>query len=370
MIKLVDISFHANNEYANTDELLEAQQASLLYAESIKNKVQLSFIKHITSKGTRIIEKDHFNFFISKNKPGYISSATINHLKKLQPDIIFVHGLIFPLQVIRLRMILGKKCKIVAWHHADRPWKWPKKILQQWADKYITRYLFTSSQNAVEWLDAGIIADEKKINEIPSTLTLFTPQNKEESKRKLHMGAGPNYLWVGRLDKVKDPITVLAGFEKFLFNTPSAKLHMIYQSGELLESVEQRMEQQPELKDNILLHGKVPRQELEVWFSAADFLISGSHREAGSVVVLEAMACGCVPIVTKIPASLKVTGDGEYGLHYDVGNADELAKVLAFSATMAPLAFSKKAVAHFQKEYSVASVARKLFDLCVELTGE
>jgi glycosyltransferase involved in cell wall biosynthesis len=238
------------------------------------------------------------------------------------------------------------------------------------ADRYISRYLFTSAGNAEEWLEAGIIASRKKIVEIPSTLTVLSRQNKEQSKQQLQIGAGQHYLWVGRLDKVKDPLTVINGFEKFLSAMPAAKLHMIYQSGELLSSIKDLLEKKSWLKDHILLHGKVRNEQLEMWYSAADFLISGSQREAGSVVLLEAMACGCIPIVTAIPASLKVIDEGEYGFFYGVGNADELADVLASSVAIDREAFSKKIESHFEKEYSVTAVTDKLYELCVELTGK
>ncbi|MEO8173845.1 MAG: glycosyltransferase family 4 protein [Sediminibacterium sp.] len=370
MIRLTDISFYANSEYADTDELLDAQQASLLYADALKNKLQIDIVKHIEGTDTRIIQKENISFFISKNKHGFIPRATVTHLRKFKPDIVFVHGLIFPLHIIRLAMILGRKARIVIWHHAERPQGWIKKVFQRIADCFISRYLFTSSENAAEWMDARIISNRKKIVETPSTLTVFSRQNKEMCRQKLQMDNGLHYIWVGRLDQIKDPVTVIAGFEKFLSAVPSAKLHMIYQSGELLTDISQQLSNKPSLKDHIVLQGKVPHAELEVWYSAADFLISGSRREAGSVVLLEAMACGCIPVVTAIPASLKVIADGKYGFSYGAGNAEELAETLVSSVKTNRKSLSEQITNHFEKEYSVAAVTDKLYSLCSELTGK
>lgn len=370
MIRLTDITFYANSEYADTNQLLDAQRASLLYIDGLKDKLQAEVVKHITGNTTRIIEKENIHFFVSQNKPGFIPRETIDHLKKSKPDIVFVHGLIFPLHIIRIAMLLGKETRIVVWHHADRPQGWIKKIFQQLADRYISRYLFSSIGNAEEWLETGIISDRKKVFEIPATLSFFSRQDRELSRKQLQIGAGEHYLWIGRLDKIKDPITVIDGFEKFLSAVPSAKLHMIYQSGELLSSINKKLDNTPWLKDHILLRGKVHHEDLELWYSAADFVISGSRREAGSVVLLEAMACGCIPIVTAIPASLRVTGDGKYGFSYAVENVNELADVLASSASIDREAFSKKIESHFEKEYSVKAVADKLYSLCRELTGK
>jgi glycosyltransferase involved in cell wall biosynthesis len=249
MIRLTDITFYANSEYADTGQLLHAQRAALLYIDGLKGKLQTDVVKHLTGNTTRIIEKEGIHFFISKNKPGFIPRETINHLKKSKPDIVFIHGLIFPLQIIRLAGILGRKVKIVAWHHADRPQGRARKILQRLADRYISSYLFTSAGNAEEWLKAGIIANRKKIVEIPSTLSSFSRRDKALSKQQLQIGEGQHYLWIGRLDEIKDPLTVVHGFEKFISTEPSAKLHMIYQSGGLLSAINELLLQKEWLKD-------------------------------------------------------------------------------------------------------------------------
>jgi hypothetical protein len=132
MIRLTDITFYANNEYADTDQLLDRQRPALLYIEGLQGKLQVDLVKHITGNTTRIIERENIHFFRSKNKPGFISGETIGYLKKNRPDIVFVHGLIFPLHIIRLAMILGRKVKIVVWHHADKPRGRIKKYFSDW----------------------------------------------------------------------------------------------------------------------------------------------------------------------------------------------------------------------------------------------
>src|ERR1700748_2828222 len=42
-------------------------------------------------------------------------------IKSLEPDVVFIHGLHFSLQIVQLRMYLGSKIKIIAQHHAERP---------------------------------------------------------------------------------------------------------------------------------------------------------------------------------------------------------------------------------------------------------
>jgi len=68
-----------------------------------------------------------------------------------------------------------------------------------------------------------------------------------------------------------------------------------------LQEVNDTIKQSPVLWKAVSLKGKIDNDELSAWYSAADFYISGSHSEGGSYALLEAMACGCIPIVTSIP---------------------------------------------------------------------
>ena len=78
---------------------------------------------------------------------------------------------------------------------------------------------------------------------------------------------------------------------------------MLFGEKDLLEEIEKFIAESLRLKDKVHLVGKRSHDELESWFSAADYYISSSHREGGSYALTEAMACGCIPIVTSIPSS-------------------------------------------------------------------
>lgn len=370
MLSIADITFHANHEYADTDDLISSQRSALLYVDAIREQAKIDVIKHVTSRETVIRNSSNFHFFIGKNSKGYLSKHTIRHLLNVKPDIIFVRGLIFPLQVLRLKMLLGKEIKIVAWHHADRPFHFPKRIVQQWADKCIDAYLFSSYGNAQEWLHARVIGDHTKVHEIPATLTAFTQQDKKLAKLKTGMLFDNNYLWVGRLDNNKDPLTILAAFEKLLNIVPSSKLYMVYQSGDLIEMVKTKVEENDLLKNAVILQGQVPNNELETWYSAADFYISGSHREGGSVALLEAMACGCIPVVTEIPSAMKTIDNGQYGFYFKPGDPDDLLIALTEATQVDKNEFSQKVRLHFEQAFSVKAVTRKLLALCYWLDAK
>jgi glycosyltransferase involved in cell wall biosynthesis len=284
-------------------------------------------------------------------------------LAELNPDIVIVLGFHFPLQVIQLRRSLGKKVMIIARHHADRPFTGWKKQLQKIADSSINTYLFNSLGNAREWLDAGIIRNEKKIIEIPAGSTGFQQQDKEQSRRLTNMVSPLNFLWVGRLEANKDPMTVLDGFQKYFSINNLAMLHMIYQEDDLLAVVKDKIAGSPALKNRVRLVGKVAYEQLPFWYSAADYFISGSHREGGSYALMEAMACGCIPVVTHIPAAMKTIDDGKAGYYYEAGNGADLFKILSQLDKEKQTAMSRAAVSYFEKQLSPRAIAARLREL-------
>ena len=55
------------------------------------------------------------------NKKNYFPQKLHRFVKSLQPDIVIVSSLNFSIQVIQLRLVLGKKIKIIVQNHAEQP---------------------------------------------------------------------------------------------------------------------------------------------------------------------------------------------------------------------------------------------------------
>src|SRR5690349_5103945 len=87
----------------------------------------------ILAKDHTVIRVDHINFsgsvwhngvhyhFIGNGKLGHFPSHLHKLVKSLFPDVVVVSSFQFPLQLIQLRRILGKKVRIFAQNHAERP---------------------------------------------------------------------------------------------------------------------------------------------------------------------------------------------------------------------------------------------------------
>lgn len=367
MIKVIDISFSAVNDCDSLATIVNLHMPALAYVDHIKHLVNIQVVKHLNFEGTEIIRGVKYTGFKSKQNFWHIPINTLNYIKTEKPDLIIVQGLIFPIQVALLRMKVKKGTVILVQHHGEKPFTGAKKLLQKIADKFITGYLFTSVDNARKWIDEGIIKSKDKCFELLEASTHFEKHDKALAKRKLNLSGELNFLWVGRLNAGKDPFTIIKAFALFSKDNPAARLFMIYQTEELLPEIHILLSADNNLSDKLILVGRVPHEALEHWFSAADFYVSASHSEGSGYALLEAMACGCIPVVSNIPTFNRLTNAGEFGSVFETGNVADLASKFQRLNQIDREAMSYKISDHFSKNLSFASIAEDLFSICKKL---
>ena len=310
----------------------------------------------------------HYSFFKTRHKFYHIPFKTLQYIKNERPDVVIVQGLKFPLQTIFLHFFLNGKCKLIAQHHAEKPFNGVKAIFHKIADKFIDAYLFTAMGNAEEWFNKKIIGDTHKCYEILEGSTSFKRRDKEACRATLCIAGKDIFIWVGALTPRKDPITVLTGFEKFLKQNADAKLYMIYQEDDLRTEVKSFIDNSNSLKKSVALIGKVDHNELEQWFSASDFFLSGSRNESTGYALLESMACGCIPIVTDIPPFKKITR--QYGFLFETGNPDSLYSALTSASKAKKEKLSTEIVNYFNETLSFKKIAEDILEVCKKLSAK
>ncbi|HMI79394.1 MAG TPA: glycosyltransferase family 4 protein [Ferruginibacter sp.] len=358
-MKLIFTSYVSTSEYYEPREWLKRIDAYTGILESLSSDHTVIGIERINYEGEYEQNAVQY-FFIRLNRKTTLFPFRMHRLvKRLQPDIVFINGLIFPLQVIQLRLKLGRRIKIIVIHRSEKPFKGIKKYLQRLADKAVSAYLFTSSEFEEQWIENGNI-DQKKIHEVIHASSVFCRTDTAAARSGLSIDGSPVFLWVGRLNANKDPLTVIKGFTAFLSFQPTAKLYMIYQTEELLPEVSNLIEQDGKAMQSISLVGKIPHQQLQAWYSSADFIISGSHYEGGGISVCEAMSCGCVPVVTDIISFRKMTGPGKCGLLYEPGNDAALLKALSQTRELDLEEERRKTLQQFNEELSFEAIAKKI----------
>ena len=200
------------------------------------------------------------------------------YVKKLTPDVVIVHGLIFPWQILMLHFQLGRSVKIIAQHHAERPLRDIRQYFQRWADRYIDAYLFSSIDLGMRWVEKNQIQNRNKIKVIMGTSSTFYPIEKRQAKIKTNVVGDNIFLWVGRLDANKDPLVVAKAFLQFSKLHHGVSLYMIYQTNELEEKLK-ALVNGDEGGDRIHLVGNIAYDELLWWYNSADYIISSSSNK-------------------------------------------------------------------------------------------
>jgi L-malate glycosyltransferase len=81
-----------------------------------------------------------------------------------------------------------------------------------------------------------------------------------------------------------------------------------------------------------LFHGHVDHPRLVALLGAAHVFVSPAVSDGNNVSLNEAMACGCFPVATDIPANAQWLTPGRNGLLFQPGDADGLADAIAQAA--------------------------------------
>jgi len=287
-------------------------------------------------------------------------------VKNLKPDVVVVHGLHNPLQVLQLRWQLPKGVRIIAQNHAEKPARGIRKLLQRIADRYIGAYLFASREMGMDWVNRGNLASAKNIHEVMEVSSTFYPVDRSLAQVKTRATGKPIFLWVGRLDQNKDPLNVINAFLRYADLCPGARLYMIYHTEELLGNIQHLLNKHPN-GSMVTMVGKIAHNQLLYWYNSADFIISGSHYEGSGTAVCEAMSCGCVPTFTDIFSFRMMTDNGMTGLLYEAGNQQQLFTTLVKSEQLDMPTEREKALAFFKSTLSFQAIARRFEEIAASL---
>ncbi|HZS60996.1 MAG TPA: glycosyltransferase family 4 protein [Gemmatimonadaceae bacterium] len=259
--------------------------------------------------------------------------------RQLAPTLVHANGLTFPLQLRALRSALAPTTRLIVQDHAGAPSR-RLRALHRWSLRPIDAFLFMTRDHARPWLDAGVISARQPIYEITEGSTHF-----RRVDRAAHRV--PVLLWVGRLIPLKDPLTIVRGF---LSASVDAHLYMVYADDTLRSAIPDH--------PAITFLGKRPHAELETIYNGADYFVLGSHNEGSGYALLEAMACGVVPVVSDIPSFRRIVGSS--GELFTPGDADAFAAALRRAMARPLPQASLHAAADFEQRLSFRAIARDL----------
>lgn len=293
--------------------------------------------------------------------PWRLDPRTRRVIATLSPDVVHVNSLLYARQAYALRRQLPG-VGLVVQHHAEAPrrsriGRWLQRRWLAAADAFV----FTGIEAATPWAEAGLLPADVPVHAVSEGSSRFRPAaDRDLARRRAGFVGEPQLLWLGNLDGNKDPLTVLDGMEPVFAGHPGARALFCFRQAQLLPQVEARIAASPALRHRVELRGYVPYDQLEPLVQAADILIQGSHREGSGFAVLDALACGVVPVVTALPTFRYLTEDGAIGALWQ---PDDVAGCsAALEAVLArPLAAQQRAaLAWFEGALAYPVVARRM----------
>jgi len=107
------------------------------------------------------------------------------------------------------------------------------------------------------------------------------------------------------------------------------------------------------------------------WLREIDIFVLPSRSEAFSNSLLEAMACGCCPVATRVGGNIELVRHGQNGMLFEPGDAGQLCRVLEelieHRILRQQLAERARCVA---ERFSITAAARRMEEIYTELIEE
>jgi glycosyltransferase involved in cell wall biosynthesis len=283
-----------------------------------------------------------------------------------QPDVVHVNGLNFPARTWLLRRALAPATAIVVQDHGGNVPNGRsapvQRALRRPALRAADAFLFAAAERAKSWQRAGMIPSNRHVYDVMEASTTFKPMPRADARQASGVDGNPALLWVARLNANKDPMTILNGFEQSLVDLPAARLTMVYGQDDLLPAIRERVRTSALLRDRVRLVGRVSRELMPAFYSAADIFAIGSHDEGSGYALIEACACGVVPVVTDIPTFRVITAAGSLGALWPAGDARAFARALVRVAHADDLQARARVLEHFGRTLSWQAIGRSAIE--------
>ena len=108
--------------------------------------------------------------------------------------------------------------------------------------------------------------------------------------------------------------------------------------------------------------------EVAEWLRAIDIFVLPSRSEALSNSLLEAMACGCCPVASRVGGNPELIRHGENGMLFEAGNVEQLSNILETLVELRVLREQLAARARCTAEqFSIGASARRMEEIYTEL---
>ena len=352
-LHVVQVGFYVDPQRREPAQLLEAWPTLVDVAEAAQEGgMRVSVVQAGRRAQTLSRNGVRYHFFAAgADAPALIGS--------LDPDVIHVHGLHFPREVLRLAAHVPD-VPILLQDHASRPPRLWRRALHRRAFAAAAGGAFCAKAQSWPFEQARLLDGRTSVHAIPESTSRFIPGARDEARARTGLGGNPCLLWVGSLSPRKDPLTVLEGVSRAVDVLPGLELWCCYGEAPLASAVAKRLQEDGRLRGRVHLLGRRPHGQIESLMQAADVFVLGSHSEGSGYALIEALACGLPPLVTDIPSFRSLTGNGAIGRLWWRGDPQSLADgLLGVAAELGP-ARRAGVRGYFERELSLPALGRQL----------
>ncbi|MBM4392141.1 MAG: glycosyltransferase family 4 protein [Deltaproteobacteria bacterium] len=181
------------------------------------------------------------------------------------------------------------------------------------------RACFTAREQAEPWIENGTLSP----GQVEEVFELSSPLAYRRGPR---LPGSPAILHLGRFHPVKDFATTLRGARRVWERHPGAVLHLAWREG-----TPPPLGALPSVR-----HGGASPSGVAELLAGADCLVQASVREVCGRAPMEAMASGCVPVLSEIPPWRRLLGP--LPTSFPVGDAAALADAVERALAVPPAA--------------------------------
>ncbi|MEM0360075.1 MAG: glycosyltransferase family 4 protein [Candidatus Diapherotrites archaeon] len=286
-----------------------------------------------------------------------IAFGALKHAR--DADVIHVHGLGFFSDLFLLSKFFHKKPVVLSsyggiFHTGSNPLKWFyffvwNRFLLGFADSIVA-----ISEHDFELFKKIVPGEKMELIPVPVKVEGFKPVKKEKN----------SFVFVGRLSKNKRVDLLLSVFAK-AFKGKNARLYI---AGNDFEGLEYGLKLQAKdlgVEKQVFFLGEVKEKELRSLLCKAEFFVSASEYESFGVSAIEAMAAGCIPILSRIPSFESFLEKEKNGFLVDFNQAESAALRLQEIVGLPEktLALKRKNAIAFSKKFHPEKIALRLLGL-------
>ena len=241
-------------------------------------------------------------------------------LRQARPDLVYAHN---ALSGGCIAEIAGIRPVVIAAHGSDvllGVRSGPKRVL--------LRYVL--SRAALVQCVSSQIADTVRSMTSDKVPVLVMTHGVEVWRFKVrsHIETGEcaQVLCMRPLEAVYDPFTIVAAFE--ILHRDGHNFHLTFAAGGPLQAEVQERVQIAGMASKVYFKGGFHAREVNGLLECHEVFVSSSLSDGTSISLLEAMAGGLFPVVSRIPSNQSWFRDNTDALMFDPGNAFEAAEQL------------------------------------------